>query len=646
MRLIWAGLAMTLGLAACDESHLTNEPELEEVDSGDDLRKKGDPLAVNGEGDYCNGAVLCVAGEGDCDYDYQCTGGAVCAVDNGPQFGFGEGTDVCVDPTCEDGIQNNGETGIDCGNAACGVCVAVDCSNQPANGTSNHCSVDCPCPATESDCDSDAECVAGTYCATDVGPEYGFPAGFDVCEGLTCTNSVQDGDETGVDCGGSCPSCTPTVLLAYSTGQAGFDRVGGIAVDAADGSYVVVGQFENTLKIGATSLVSKGGFDIYVAKFNTNGILQWAKSYGSPINDGDVDLRVSIDPINKRVAVGGMFAQTINFGGANLVATNYDGFIAVFDKNGNHFASKKYGDVGTDRITDVQYDVLGNLYASAIFTTKINLGGATFTSAGLTDVAVAKMKGALVHTWSSAYGNALAGESINDIVVDANQNLVAAGNFGGTLTLGGTTIVGKGLTDAMIVSFDTAGKVAWAKGYGGTGADVGLGVAVDALRRPVLAGYFRRTVDFGAGNVVAAGVSDKSDAFAVSHDTAGNFRWVHTFGGTEHDQALNVAADLVTNDVTIVGYISGTSLNFYPGGASAVSAGGNDAFVKKLDDTNGLAIRSERYGAALDDHAKALRILGGVGYIVGDYQSTVSFGGKSLTSSGGKDHFTMKLQLN
>ncbi len=79
--------------------------------------------------------------------------------------------------TCSDGIQNQDETGIDCG----GVCTAcTSCSDGIQNGDET--GVDCggSCP--------DA-CVVEE----------------------TCTDGIQNQDETGIDCGGAtCPPCTPT----------------------------------------------------------------------------------------------------------------------------------------------------------------------------------------------------------------------------------------------------------------------------------------------------------------------------------------------------------------------------------------------------------------------------------------------------
>lgn len=81
--------------------------------------------------------------------------------------------------SCTDGKQNQGETGIDCGDAAgkCPPCEnAVSCSNGVQDG--GELGVDCggPCP---------------NACQTNP----------------TCTDGIQNGTETGVDCGGSCSPC-------------------------------------------------------------------------------------------------------------------------------------------------------------------------------------------------------------------------------------------------------------------------------------------------------------------------------------------------------------------------------------------------------------------------------------------------------
>lgn len=101
-------------------------------------------------------------------------------------FPFGEVEEYTVNiiastGTCTDGIQNQGETGVDCG-GPCPACVSCSDGIQNQGETG----VDCggPCPA----------------CAT-------------------CSDGNQNQGETGVDCGGPCPACpsgdTTVLLGAY-----------------------------------------------------------------------------------------------------------------------------------------------------------------------------------------------------------------------------------------------------------------------------------------------------------------------------------------------------------------------------------------------------------------------------------------------
>jgi len=144
---------------------------------------------------------LCSAGEGDCDIDADCEGALVCGQDNGPLYGQAAGLDLCWGDHCDDGTQNGNETGTDCG----GDCPS--CCQYP-NWHWSHCNpTRCVCGAGEGDCDTDNDCQGSLVCEQNVGALWGQNGGMDVCQGDHCMNGVQDGDEAGIDCGGSCTSC-------------------------------------------------------------------------------------------------------------------------------------------------------------------------------------------------------------------------------------------------------------------------------------------------------------------------------------------------------------------------------------------------------------------------------------------------------
>lgn len=112
-----------------------------------------------GSGRFCTACGPCGEGEGDCDADAECAPGLSCVDDVGAQFGFAAGIDVCTA-----GGGGGGNTG---------------CSLPAGHG--RLCEVCGPCGAGEGDCDSDAECAPGLGCVDNVGADFGFAPGIDVC---------------------------------------------------------------------------------------------------------------------------------------------------------------------------------------------------------------------------------------------------------------------------------------------------------------------------------------------------------------------------------------------------------------------------------------------------------------------------------
>src|ERR1700756_5471296 len=58
----------------------------------------------------------------------------------------------------------------------------------------------------------------------------------------------------------------------------------GIAADT-NGNIYVAGSFRGTVGFGSTNLTSAGGSDIFVAKFDNSGNLQWIQQAGGTNND-------------------------------------------------------------------------------------------------------------------------------------------------------------------------------------------------------------------------------------------------------------------------------------------------------------------------------------------------------------------------
>ncbi len=208
-----------------------------------------------GDYDYCSSSCPCSAGEGDCDGDSECASGLSCVNSVGADCGFSSDVDVC-----EGG---GGSTG---------------CSGYPL-GDYDHCSSSCPCSAGEGDCDGDSECAFGLSCVNNVGADYGFSSGVDVCEGgggSTCSGyPLGDYDY----CSSSCPcsagegdcdgdrECASGLSCVNNVGaDYGFDR----GVDVCEGGGGGVGPLlgSNVLQLSAMALEQSVGRQELERRYN------------------------------------------------------------------------------------------------------------------------------------------------------------------------------------------------------------------------------------------------------------------------------------------------------------------------------------------------------------------------------------------
>lgn len=150
-----------------------------------------------------------------------CDDGVGCAADIDCMSGVcSPAARVCLGPSCSDGVVNGDEIAVDCGGSCpgCGEgspcsagadcssmvcalesCAAPSCTDGVLNGDETD--VDCGGPVCRS-CSSGKACVVGGDCTSFV-----CGAGSSTCSVPSCADGVQNGDETDVDCGGSCPAC-------------------------------------------------------------------------------------------------------------------------------------------------------------------------------------------------------------------------------------------------------------------------------------------------------------------------------------------------------------------------------------------------------------------------------------------------------
>jgi Beta-propeller repeat len=134
------------------------------------------------------------------------------------------------------------------------------------------------------------------------------------------------------------------VQWAVKGGGTNNDQGDGIAVDGS-GNVYVTGSFEGIATFGSTTLTSSGSADVFVAKYNTNGVAQWAVKGGG--TSDDIVKGISIDVSGNCYIIGNFNSPTTSFssitsffGSATLTNTNTgsnntrDVFVAKYNTSG------------------------------------------------------------------------------------------------------------------------------------------------------------------------------------------------------------------------------------------------------------------------------------------------------------------------
>jgi hypothetical protein len=240
------------------------------------------------------------------------------------------------------------------------------------------------------------------------------------------------------------------------------------------------------------------------------------------------------------------------------------------------------------------------------------------------------------------------------ITVDSFGNVYTTGFFSGTVDFdpgaGTSNLTSVGSSpDIFISKLDAAGNFLWAKSMGGSNNDDCWSIAVDGFGNVYTTGFFSGTADFDPG----AGTSNLTsmggyDIFISKLDTAGNFLWAKSMGGTNNnDVGYSIAVD-GSGNVYTTGFFSGTvDFDTGAGTSNLTSKGANDIFISKLD-AAGNFLWAKNMGGTNNDFGYSIALDGfGNVYTTGFFNGTADFDPgaetSNLTSVGFKDIYISKL---
>ncbi|MFO7561413.1 MAG: hypothetical protein R6X02_02115 [Enhygromyxa sp.] len=329
-------------------------------------------------------------------------------------------------------------------------------------------------------------------------------AGWSGCEGevlpLGENCFTADIDE---DCDGATPECTE--VWSRSFGDERTQVMRSVAVDSK-GNIYSAGDFEGVVSFGGEALVASGDkSDIVIAKHDRYGNPLWSQRFGDSSNQ--FAAKIVVDSKDNIVFVGRVYGHT-DFGGGPLQAAGSgDVIVAKFDSDGNHLWSQVFGGKDPERAERVAIASNDDVIVTGTFTSSVDFGGGLHVSKGLRDAFVLRLDGATgAHVFSRPIGGS--GDDYGFGVAVDGSKIVIAGRFQKSINLGGT-LTSAGGTDLYVARLSGGGSVEWKKRFGGSGDESVHDLAISPVTKEIVVlGEMEGTVNFGAGKLVSAGARD------------------------------------------------------------------------------------------------------------------------------------------
>ncbi len=330
---------------------------------------------------------------------------------------------------------------------------------------------------------------------------------------------------------GSAQTQPPDFLWAESIGGNGYDQATDITTDI-NGDIITVGSFEDTVNFGGITLHSLGSSDIFVAKYNNTGTEIWALREGGI--DYDQALSVTTDNLGN-IIVTGIFSGTVSFETAVLTSQgNYDIFTAKYDTNGAMLWVHQGGGEGYDYGYEVTTDNLNNVIITGTYEQVANFDSISVQSGNpYGDIYVVKYNSLGAVQWVHNAYNQTGGQSFYNIsygaATDLNNDVFITGSFSGSITFGTSTTLVSSFdgtnADIFLAKYDSQGNFIWVEQAGSDSSGIyayGNDIKIDKDNNILFTGRFQKEVNFG---ILSLSGLENSDIFIAKYDQSGNPLW-------------------------------------------------------------------------------------------------------------------------
>ena len=308
------------------------------------------------------------------------------------------------------------------------------------------------------------------------------------------------------------------------------------------GRIFVAGYFVGSTQFGDTTLTSRGYADMFLAQYDSDGNPVWARRAGGDHPSGtDVARALALDS-SGNCYVYGEFRDSAQFEGITLTGAGlFTSFLAKYDPNGTLIWARVIAPTSPDDRRGLCVDPEDHVILTGNFLGRAVLGSEILTSAGSGDILVGKLDPAGNFIWARQAGgeDEQRSDSGSGVAVDGAGNIYVTGFFFGTAKFGSTVLTSAGANDVFVAAYTRAGALRWAKRAGGVDADSGNSIATDGAGGVFITGFYLGNSMFGQQLLLNG---PHADLVIAKFDSAGRQLWVVPASGSAYSNGTGIVS--------------------------------------------------------------------------------------------------------
>ena len=245
---------------------------------------------------------------------------------------------------------------------------------------------------------------------------------------------------------------------------------------------------------------------VAVSVFSQTPQWEWAVSPEGPANGNEYSYAIATDSAGNSY-ITGYYTYSITLDSITLSCDWLELFVAKMDADGNWLwavdaEGTNWGKCGWD----IAVDEGDCCYVTGYYTDSATFGSTTLSGNGQQMFVAKVVEGEWI--WAVGTNNATDINYGKGIAVSASGQSYITGSFSGTVSLGDHAITSAGASDIFMAKLDEDGNYLWVKQAGSISDDGGYSVATDTAGNSYFTGYFKETITFGNTSLTSNGNTD------------------------------------------------------------------------------------------------------------------------------------------